>query len=86
VEEGANAGETNYLYMSKPSDTYLTPEQTLPPPAALLVATIRGSAFNELEEAEDQQLLKVGESLAPYSRDLRFIVEPRYKHLVDKHT
>jgi hypothetical protein len=43
-------------------DPYLTPEITPPPPAALLAATIRNAAFNELEEAKDQQFLEVQES------------------------
>jgi hypothetical protein len=72
VEESAVTYETDHLCVSEQSYPYLTPEDTPPPPAALLPATIRGSAFNELEEAEDQQLLKVRESLTPYSCDLRF--------------
>lgn len=65
TDEGATASRTDHPSLSsKPSEAYLTPEQTPPPLGALLAATIRRSAF-ELEEAQDQQLKARG--FAPYS-------------------
>lgn len=76
VEQEPSDCRTDHPTSGTYLDPYLTPEDTPPPPAALLAATIRSSAFNELEEAQDQQLLEVGESLT----EALYPCDPRYSN------